>query len=298
LLSTSAKILMDRASRELAGAAAVRGGMTQSVFVEDRRSLGSVWFYYALACLLTWVLAFPATFAFLHGESPSALAVTGAGLSAFGPLLAALIVALRDGSVRTVFRIRTNAPWLRWTLLALLAPLILRAVAAGATALFGFELSRWFYLPTLPTQMAALIVFPLGEEFGWRGLAYPRLREHFGTVRASLIVGVMWSAWHLGYMVDTRTGEVAWIQQLESLVALPMYSVILSWFFERARGSVAVAIGFHAAAHLNHIELAPLSEVGFHALHLGVVAVAALVAGRSLARRDNAPDNGSGAAPV
>jgi hypothetical protein len=94
----------------------------------------------------------------------------------------------------------------------------------------------------------------------------------------------MWSLWHLAYMVDTRTGEVAWIQQLESLVSLPMYSVILSWFFERARGSVAVAIGFHAAAHLNHIELAPLSEVGFRLTHLGVVAVAALLAARALSR--------------
>jgi len=260
--------------------------MNPSLPVSKSRPLANVWFFYALACLLTWALALPATLAFLEGRAPSGLAVAGAGLSALGPLMAAVIASIRDRSTREVFRVRTAAPWLRLTLVALCIPLLLRAAAAAVTAAFGWELQQWFYPPAAATQLAALFVFPLGEEFGWRGFAYPRLREHFGVVRASLIVGVMWSLWHLGYMVDMRTGEVAWVQQLESLVSLPLYSVVLSWCFERARGSVAVAIGFHAAAHLNHIELAPLSETGFHLVHLVIVGGAALLAGRALMRTE------------
>lgn len=254
-----------------------------------RRPLAAVAGYYALACAITWTLAVPATWAFLHGEQPSPLAFAGAGLSAFGPLIAAVVFGLRQGNVRDVFRMRTSSRWPWWALLALLATLALRVVAAAIASVFGFELSQWIYPPVAATAVAALIVFPLGEEFGWRGFAYPRLREQFGVVNASLILGVMWSLWHLGYMVNTGTGELAWVQQVESLVSLPLYSVVMSYFFERARGSVAVAIGCHAAAHLNHVELAPLSEVGFHLTHLGVVAMAAFLAARVLNRVPREP---------
>ncbi len=253
--------------------------------VDSPRPLRRVFLYYALACGITWGLGLPATLSFLARQTPSPLEVAGAGLSAFGPLVAATVLALRDGSVREVFRIRTKSRWLLWTALALLTPLALRVLAAAITAAFGLELSQWIYPPALATQVAALVVFPLGEEFGWRGFAYPRLREHFGSVQSSLLVGVMWSLWHLGYMVNMSTGELGWVAQLESLISLPLYSVILTWFFERARGSVAVAISFHLAAHLNHIELAPHSEVGFHVIHLMVVGLAAWFAARQLQRR-------------
>ncbi len=247
------------------------------------RPISTVFQYYALACGLTWTLALPATLAFARRETPAGLAVAGAGLSAFGPLLAALVLSLRTGTTREVFaRVRTLPGWYKWALLALLTPLALRLVAATLAATLGFELSKWYYPPELATQVAALVVFPLGEEFGWRGFAYPRLRESFGLVKGSLILGVMWSLWHLGYMVDPQTGDIDWIRQLESLISLPLYSVVMTWFFERARGSIAVAIGFHAAAHLNHVELAPLSEVGFHVMHLCVVAIAAAFVARQL----------------
>jgi hypothetical protein len=49
---------------------------------------------------------------------------------------------------------------------------------------------------------------------------------------------------------------------------------------------MAVAIAFHAGAHLDHIELAPSSELGLHVLHVLVLAVLAAVAARSLAATD------------
>lgn len=240
------------------------------------RPLAAVSQYYLLACAFTWTLALPATLAFARRDAPSSLEVACAGLSAFGPLVAATLLSLRDGSTKAVFaRFRTSPAWLTWALLALMTPLALRLLAAVLSDVLGFQLSRLWYPPEVPTRVAALFVFPLAEEFGWRGFAYPRLREHFGLVKGSLILGLMWSLWHLGYMVDPATGEVDWIRQLESVISLPLYSVIMTWFFERSRGSIAVAIGFHAAAHLNHVELAPLSEVGFRLMHLGVVALAA-----------------------
>lgn len=37
----------------------------------------------------------------------------------------------------------------------------------------------------------------LFEELGWTGFAVPTLLERYGTLAAGLVVGVVWSAWHL-----------------------------------------------------------------------------------------------------
>ena len=64
---------------------------------------------------------------------------------------------------------------------------------------------------------------------------------------------------------------------------LPLYSLLIAWVFERSNRSMAVAIAFHAGAHLDHIERAPRSDLRLHALHLVVLAVIAVFAARSLA---------------
>ena len=41
----------------------------------------------------------------------------------------------------------------------------------------------------------------LGEEVGWRGALYPRLKERFGTVKGRLVGGLIWGVWHWPIMV-------------------------------------------------------------------------------------------------
>lgn len=51
------------------------------------------------------------------------------------------------------------------------------------------------YAPLLNTLAA------LGEEVGWRGALYPRLKERFGSVRGRLLGGVIWGVWHWPVMI-------------------------------------------------------------------------------------------------
>src|SRR5204863_7884327 len=160
-----------------------------------------------------------------------------------------------------------------------------------ATALFaavGGHPARWLHPPSTPEAMAALVVFPLGEEIGWRGFAHPRLVARFGPVRGCLLLGGSWGLWHLAYAV-TPTGAVDAIGFALRLVELPLYSILIGWVFERANRSLAVAIAFHAGAPLDHFELAPRSDVRLQVLHVAVLAVLAVVAGRSLAGRAARP---------
>ena len=41
----------------------------------------------------------------------------------------------------------------------------------------------------------------LGEEVGWRGALYPRLKERLGTTKGRLIGGLIWGVWHWPIMI-------------------------------------------------------------------------------------------------
>ncbi len=80
----------------------------------------------------------------------------------------------------------------------------------------------------------------LGEEFGWRGLALPRLQERYGPLAASGLVGLMWSAWHLPVGFGTR----GWaLENTVFLVSVTAAAFFYTWLFNRTGGSIlAVAL--------------------------------------------------------
>jgi membrane protease YdiL (CAAX protease family) len=169
--------------------------------------------------------------------------------------------------------------------LALVAAPAVHTVARALYAVLGGEPVEWLSPPITAEQMAALIVFPIGEEFGWRGFAHPRMVERHGAVKGSLFLGIVWGVWHLLYsFTPDAAGFDAFVFTL-TMVELPLYSLLIAWVFERSGRSMAVAIAFHASGHLDHIEHAPRSALGLHALHVVVVAVLAVLAARSLAKR-------------
>ena len=140
-----------------------------------------IWAFFTLACAATWLLAAPAARAWLNHQAPSPPAVAGAGLSAFGPLLAAVVVAARRGQLGAVFgRWRTSVGWVA---LALFGPATIHLAATVLDALAGGRPAAWFHPPSTPEQLAALVLFPIGEEFGWRGFAHPRLVRRHGPVK-------------------------------------------------------------------------------------------------------------------
>ena len=252
--------------------------------MQPKTSTDFVFVYVAVACGLTWALAAPLALATIQHAPPAPYAIACAGLSAFGPLFAALIVAGKQRRIGEVFgRWRTNPAWV---VAALFAPMAVHLIATAFALALGREPTQWFHPPTAPERMAALVVFPTGEEFGWRGFAHPRLVARYGFVKGSLALGVVWGLWHLVYAVTPESGGFSLPTFAMTLAELPLYSLLITWVFERANRSMAVAIAFHAGAHLDRLENEPLSDLRIHAMHLVVVAVLALLAARSLAKTD------------
>jgi len=94
----------------------------------------------------------------------------------------------------------------------------------------------------------AAIVTPvtLGEEYGWRGYLLPKLLP-LGEVRASLIVGAIWGAWHLpGLVVGLNyPGEPLWIALLLFGATTCLLAFPFTWMLVASR-SVLVTAVMHA----------------------------------------------------
>jgi membrane protease YdiL (CAAX protease family) len=209
----------------------------------------------------------------MRGATPPSYAVACAGLSAFGPLVAALAL----GGRRIVSRWRANPIWI---LAALFTPMAVNVVTTAIyVALFRAPV-EWLHLPSTPEQIAALVVFPLGEELGWRGFAHPRIVDRYGLVKGSLLLGAIWGVWHLAYSVTPEAGRFDAVTFAMTVSELPFYAVVVGWFFERTKRSMLVALAIHAGAHLDHLEPAARADLRLHATHLAVLMALSLLVAR------------------
>jgi len=238
--------------------------------------------FLGLACFITWQLSAPIAFVIWSGGTAPTLVLAFAGLAAFGPTLAALAIGGARRELPEIFgRWRTS---IKWIALGLLAMPLLHLPATLLEVALGGEPAQWFYPPVKPEHVAALVLFSVGEEFGWRGFAHPRLAERHGPLLAAIIVGGAWSAWHY-FMWFTPDGPPVASALALNTAHMVLASIVIAWLFEVSGRSMAVAIALHASGHLDNVFRAPPSELRLTLLRLGMLAVAALIAGRALSRR-------------
>ncbi len=244
-----------------------------------------VYLFFALAFTITWLLDAPYVLASIRNVTPPPYAMPLTGLGALGPTLAALAIAGYRRELGQVFGRWRTSP--RWIVLGLVLPFPIHIAANLIEVALGGHPSQWFYLPVEPERMAALVMFPLGEEFGWRGFAYPRLAKRHGPVVGSLILGAFWGLWHLGMMFQPGHAPSVFAVG-EMMAVLAVWSVLWAWVFERGNRSMAVALALHVGAHLDNIYRAPPTEVRLRVIVFVLVSAAAVLAARSLSRREPA----------
>jgi hypothetical protein len=80
---------------------------------------------------------------------------------------------------------------------------------------------------------------PLAEELAWRGFLLPRLLDKCSLLEASVILGLVWAAWHINVFFSPIS---TWALFTASAVAL---SILMTVLFLHTRGSVLLAIVMH-----------------------------------------------------
>ena len=222
-------------------------------------------FYVLIAYLGTWIVWLPFLLSadglgLMVFSNPLPLIVIG-GLGTFtGPALGAFVMTGvtegRAGIRRLLRKIWLWRVGLRWYLLTFLGfPVILTL----ATIVVPGSLASFEPMDPLPLVGSFLVFFvypaliiggPLGEEPGWRGFALPRLQRQHGPLVGSLILGVIWTFWHV---VPVWLG--AWLHAgmlniynfFLYLLFITSWTIVMTWVYNNTKGSVFMAILGHAS---------------------------------------------------
>jgi membrane protease YdiL (CAAX protease family) len=230
----------------------------------------------------------PIHFPVILGSTQLAGVLPGAYL---GPICAAFIVTAlgqgRPGLRRWLGRfVKWRVNW-RWY-----AGVIL-GVPAALTAT-GFLFSDEWQLPSaslVPMLVAGLVIqiltTGLAEEPGWRDFALPHIQARFGPLLGTLILGVLWGAWHLPlFLTDWAGPSVEWTTVAEFVASAVAVSFIMTWVFNRTGESLPVAMILHSGIN-NYMSIAYVAvfptaaaashESGSHVVLIAAWAVAAVL---------------------
>lgn len=219
--------------------------------------------FFILAFGLTWIFMIVDALG-SQGILPFRLPLPLMVVMGYMPTLAAVIVVgTTRGKEGTRALFRKLLIWrvgLRWYLFAILGVAVFdilsillynRIVPSANLPILSDR------LPAVPPLQIILSLLPMyivitlvnGEELAWRGFATPQLQARYNALVASLIMGVLWTAFHLP-LFFTRTGSSQSDWPFASfLVATLAMTILYTWMLNHTRGSVLLAYLFHGAAN-------------------------------------------------
>lgn len=185
-------------------------------------------------------------------EQPIMLVLPVIILGAFGPLLSAVIVTLvtdgRDGLRKwrkQIFKFHIGA---KFYILALIYPIIFITLSYGLYLVMGGEPIDFTNVPPWYGYPILVFVFFIGagqEEPGWRGFALPRLLSKYSPFISSIILGFIWTIWHipLFFIEGSSQVELPFEYYLPNVIAM---AIVLTLLYLKSSGSVLPAMVLHA----------------------------------------------------
>jgi len=216
------------------------------------------WLFLGLTYGLSWAIWVPCILSGKTADSPvPALIIACSVPSLVGILLTHLT---SDNADRNDFWKRVvsfKLIGLRWFAVIIgLFPFLL-VLGLLADNLFGGALPPLRGAAQTLTRPAALMLYiganiiggPLGEELGWRGFALDHLQNKWNALVASLILGIIWAAWHFPLFFIKGTPQegmgfgtfLFWLWSLQ-VVSL---SVFTTWVYNNTQRSILSAVFMH-----------------------------------------------------
>jgi uncharacterized protein len=197
--------------------------------------------YFALTFVISWTcaLAVAAPHLFRHQPLPQMSGILMFPVMLLGPSLAGIVLTrIVDGKsglrvfVSQVFR--AGVP-LRWYTALLLPPALILTVL-----LFLERFVSPVYAPN-HFFMGILFGIPAGflEEIGWMGYAFPKMRAASSGLASSILLGLLWSFWHLpviNYLGTATPHGAYWLQFfLAFSLAMTAMRVLIAWLYTNTK---------------------------------------------------------------
>ena len=216
--------------------------------------------FFTLTAVVTWVPWFLAVSAQSRPgmEAGAALLMLGGLL---GPLAVGLFLIMTSGNpaLKADFKDRlVNLRRIRPTFLltAVVMPLAVIALAMGLSLALGQSRDQFRLADgasSMGTVVLTMVLAPIIEETGWRGYGVDSLRAKTGMLKAAVLFGVLWSAWHAPLVLihGTYQNELARMENplflVNFFVSVIPAAIIANWFYERNDRSIIFGVVLHSA---------------------------------------------------
>ena len=256
-----------------------------------RPALASPWIFFIAAFLWTWLFW---GVAILTGGSLE----TAAGgipllLGVIGPMVMGITFTYltRDAEGRRDYWKRIidfkRIHW-QWYLVIVLFVPVLNLVSAlldrasGGTGATWGEAAKSFLsnpLSVIPSILFSSLI-PFIEELGWRGYVLDRLQEKQSALKSSLMLGVIWSVWHLPMFFiqgsyQAGLGVGTWAFWLFMIGIVPL-NLPFTWIYNNTGRSTLAVILFHAMVNFTGEVIALSEGADTYSIALWFVAAAAI----------------------
>ncbi len=177
------------------------------------------------------------------------------GLSAFCPLIAALILIHRENGIAGMAdllkrsfdhrRIRARV-W--YVPIVLFWPGVM-VVSYGVLRLMGVPVpAPQFSVLTPLVMFLVAFIAALGEELGWSGYATDPLQDRSSALQASILLGLVWAAWHIVLLVQAQQSPEYTLWQCLAYVP---ERVLFVWLYNNTGKSVFGVAVFHAMLNVS-----------------------------------------------
>jgi uncharacterized protein len=230
----------------------------------DRFSAESAfpWMFFLLTFGISWAF-WLGGLAVARRNPASGLVLAAEVIGSFGPTLAAFAIANRQGGPKGAYCLLhrgfpSKIPVLYLVLIAVI-PLGVNGLAywlAGGrhpdfspgTILYTFAL--YFFLGG-----------SVGEEFGWRGLALDRLQRRWNWIVSSLVIGLIWSVWHIPLVFvpgTTQSSTPQWVFFLSTT----SLAVIMTWIYNCTGRNLFGMLLLHTFENITVVMFHPIVVAG------------------------------------
>lgn len=221
-------------------------------FIKNKQ-LSRPWVFFVVTYTWTWIFFGVSYILGLSAESGNLLGVILVLCAISGPTIAGItlvdLTLTKEGQQdywKRVFDFR-RIPLQWYCAIFLIIPTvsILAAIISGYWAQYSFS----HKLPSLALTLVSVPLAPLLEELGWRGYVFDRLQEKHSAFISSVILGVLWWAWHLPlfflphsiFLLMPLGSLVFWLYFLNTLAI----SVIIGWVYNNTGRSTLSAVLLH-----------------------------------------------------
>lgn len=103
-------------------------------------------------------------------------------------------------------------------------------------------------VPGTLLMIMAFFVAAAMEELGWMGYAFGPMQERWNALRAGILLGLVWAAWHIVPLIQTRRTAI-WIAWwcLYTVAS----RILIVWIYNNTGHSVFTAILYHAVGNVS-----------------------------------------------